>query len=25
MKGPNVIWYGDLQKESIPAPDRGSS
>ena len=25
IKGANVIWYGDLKKEEIPAPDRGSS
>ena len=25
IKGANVIWYGDLKKEEIPAPDRGGS
>lgn len=25
IKGANVIWYGDLRQDSIPAPDRGCS
>jgi hypothetical protein len=25
LKGANVIWYGDLRKDEIPAPEGGSS
>lgn len=25
IKGPNVVWYGDLSAEPIPAPQSGAS
>ena len=25
VKGANVVWYRDLRKDAIPAPDRGGS